>query len=254
MGSFVITLREGFEAALIVGLILAYLQKTGNLERHRRTVWIGVGAAVVFSFAVGSVLFVTVGELEGTAEQLYEGIAMLFAAAVVTWMVFWMRKQARTIGAHLRSRVGDSLRVGGGIALATVAFIGVAREGIETALFLYASTEDAGAVVSVVAALAGLAAAITLGVLFYRGALRLDLRRFFAITGVLVIAFAAWLIYSGVHEVAELAGSEAIEAAAPIAAILYAVGLTWLYLRGFTWSVPPAPAAARAEPEPQPGG
>ncbi len=243
MGSFVITLREGFEAALIVSLILAYLSKTGNLERHGHTVWVGVGLAIVFSVAMGGVLFATVGEVEGTAEEIYEGSAMLIAAGVVTWMVFWMKKQAATIGEHLRSQVGDSLRVGGGLALATVAFIGVAREGLETGLFLFASTEESGPVVAVSAAILGLVAAVALGVLFYRGALRLDLRQFFRITGVLVIVFAAWLIYNGLHEFGEVAESEAIELAGPIAALLYAVGLTWIYLRGL--SSPPRRSAPK---------
>src|SRR4051794_3933754 len=112
MGSFVITLREGFEAALIIGLILAYLKKTDSLE-HARDVWFGVGIAVIFSLMMGGILFATVGEVEGSAEQLYEGVAMVVAAGVVTWMVFWMKKQAATIGAHLRAQVSESLAVGG---------------------------------------------------------------------------------------------------------------------------------------------
>ena len=246
MGSFVITLREGFEAALIISMILAYLKRTGNLESHARTVWMGVGAAIAFSLAIGGILFATVGEIEGRAEQIYEGVAMLLAAAVVTWMVFWMKKQAATIGEHLRSQVVESLRVGGGLALATVAFIGVGREGIETGLFLFASTEESGPVVAVTAAILGLVAAVVLGVLFYRGALRLDLRQFFRITGVLVIVFAAWLIFNGVHEFGELAESEALEMLAPIAALLYGGGLTWIYLRGLRSPRESAPATTAA--------
>jgi high-affinity iron transporter len=232
LGSFFITLREGFEAALIVGLVFAYLKKTGNLERHASTVWWGVAAGVAASLIVGGTLFATVGELEGTAEALYDGIAMLLAAGVVTWMVFWMRKQAATIGANLRHQVGESLLAGGGIALATVAFVGVAREGLETGLFLFASTKDSGPVLAVSGALLGLAAAVGLGVLFYRGALRLDLRKFFIVTGVLVIAFASWLIFGGLRELGEAAASELLEEAAPVAALLYAFGFTRIYLRG----------------------
>ncbi len=245
MGSFVITLREGFEAALIVGLILAYLKKTDSLE-HARAVWLGVGFAVVASLMMGGILFLTVGELEGSAEQLYEGTAMVLAAAVVTWMAFWMKKQARTIGAELRARVSDSLRAGGGLALAAVAFVAVAREGLETGLFLFASTENAGPVLAVSAALAGLVVAIGLGVGFYRGALRLDLRRFFLVTGVLVIVFAAWLVYGGLHEFGELAESELLETVAPLAGIAYALGLGAFYVRGVGKSGASAPAPARA--------
>ena len=245
MGSFVITLREGFEAALVVGLILAFLRKTDNLA-HARAVWLGVVLAVAVSLAMGGVLFLTVGELEGSAEQLYEGVAMVLAAGVVTWMAFWMKRQARTIGADLRARVSDSLRVGGGLALAAVAFVAVAREGFETGLFLFASTEDAGPVLSFSAGLAGLVVAMALGVSFYRGALRLDLRRFFLITGVLVIAFAAWLIYGGLHEFGELTESELLESVAPVAGLAYALGLGGFYVRGVGKSVPAHPPAASA--------
>ncbi len=241
MGSFFITLREGFEAALIIGLILAYLKKTGSLAQHGRAVWLGVGAGIGLSCLIGGVLFVSVGELEGTAEMLYEGTAMILAAAVVTWMVFWMRKQAATIGQHLRTQVSDSLHTGGGLALATVAFVGVAREGLETALFLFASTSESGAIVAIVAGVAGLIAAVALGVLVYQGALRLDLRKFFTVTGVLVIAFAAMLINGAVHEFGELAGSELLEIAAPVLALAYAVGFGVVYLRGI--HTPPAEAA-----------
>jgi high-affinity iron transporter len=230
VGTFVITLREGFEATLIVGLILAYLVKTGQRE-HAAAVWWGVAAAVLTSAAIGATLFLSVGELEGTSEMLYEGSAMIFAAAVVTWMAFWMRKQAATIGAHLREQVSESLRAGGAIGLASVAFIGVAREGLETALFLFASTENSGPVIAVAGGVLGLLAAVGLGVAFYRGALHLDLRRFFTVTSILVIAFAAYLIFGGLHEFGEATGSELLEVAAPLAAVLCGCSLAWVYLR-----------------------
>jgi high-affinity iron transporter len=230
LGTFVITLREGFEATLIVGLILAYLAKTGQ-RQHAREVWWGVAAAAVTSLAIGAILFLSVGELEGKSEMVYEGSAMIFAAAVVTWMAFWMRKQAATIGSHLREQVSESLRTGGSIGLASVAFVGVAREGLETALFLFASTEKSGPVIAVAGGILGLVAAVGLGVAFYQGALRLNLKKFFTATSVLVIAFAAYLVYGGVHELGEAAGSELLEAVAPIAAVLYGCTLAWVYLR-----------------------
>src|SRR5437763_14128026 len=183
MGSFVIVLREGFEATLMVGLILAFLNKTGQRERHGRVVWVGALAAVLASAAIGAFLFDAVGKLHGKAERLYEGTAMLFAASVVTWMVFWMRKQARTLGGHLRSQVGDAVLAGGGAALAAVAFIGVAREGLESALFLFASVSDDGVIATIVGGAFGALGAVALGWLFYQGAIRLDLRRFFMVTG-----------------------------------------------------------------------
>jgi high-affinity iron transporter len=230
MGSFVITLREGFEAALVIGLILAYLTKTNQRERAG-AVWWGVAAASALSVVVGATLFLSGGELEGTGEALYEGTAMIAAAAVVTWMAFWMRRQAATIGAHLREQVSESLRSGSAIGLASVAFVGVGREGLETSLFLFASTEGSGATVAVIGGVLGLLAAVGLGVAFYRGALRLDLSKFFTVTSVLVIAFAAYLIFSGIHEIGEAAGSEALELAAPVAALLYGAGFALLYLR-----------------------
>jgi high-affinity iron transporter len=230
LGTFVITLREGFEAALIVGLILAYLRKTGQREQSA-AVWYGVAAAALTSIAVGGILYLSAGELEGTSEKVYEGATMIFAAALVTWMAFWMRKQAATIGSHLREQVSESLRTDGAIGLATVAFIAVAREGLETALFLFASTENSSPMIAVAGVVLGLTVAVGLGVAFYRGALKLDLSKFFTYTSVLVIAFAAYLIYGGLHELAEASGSETLEVAAPAAAVLYGCTLAWVYLR-----------------------
>jgi high-affinity iron transporter len=241
MGSFVIVLREGFEAALLVGLILGVLTKTGQRD-HARAVWLGVGAALVTSVVIGAILFAAVGELRGHAEQLYEGTAMLLAASVVTWMVFWMRKQARTLGGHLRSQVSSALMTGGGTALASVAFIGVAREGLESALFLFASVGDTGTVQTVIAGGLGAVAAATLGVLFYKGTIRMDLRRFFMVTGVLVIGFAAYLIAGGMHELGEASGDESVGMAGAILAAIYGIGLITFYLR----SNPPQPEATPA--------
>jgi high-affinity iron transporter len=232
MGSFVITLREGFEAALIVGLIMAYISKTGRPREYSRAAWLGVGAAIAFSLAAGGILFAFGGKLEGTSEALYEGAAMLLAAAVLTWMVFWMRRQAATMGGHLREQVGDAIRSGGGFALAAVAFIGVAREGLETGLFLFATTSEAGALVTFLGAVLGLVVAAAIGVFFYHGALRLDLRKFFLVTSLLVIAFAAWLLSGAFHELGEVVGSEPLERVGPIVGLVYAVLFAGLYLFG----------------------
>jgi high-affinity iron transporter len=231
VGAFVIVLREGFEACLVLGIVFGLLNKTGQRERHGRAVWLGTLWAVLLSVGVGAVLFVTVGELDGTGEQLYEGTAMLIAAGVVTWMVFWMRKQARTIGGALRAQVGDAVATGGGLALAMVAFVAVAREGLETALFLFVSVGDDGLLPTVLGGALGLAAAVGLGVGLYRGSVRLDLRRFFLVTGVLVIAFAAYLLVGGLHELGEATGGEALDIIGPVVAALFAVGCGWLYLR-----------------------
>ena len=232
MAAFVIVLREAFEACLVLGLVFAFLNKTGQRERHSGAVWQGTGWAVAASVAVGALLFITVGEVQGRAEAIYEGVAMLLAAVVLTWMVFWMRRQAKTIGGTLRAQVGEAVASGGGLALALVAFVAVAREGLETALFLFVSVGDNGVLQTVVGGALGLATAIALGIALYRGSVKLDLRRFFLVTGLLVIAFAAYLLVGGLHELAEAGGGEALEVAGPIAAIAFALTLGLLYVRG----------------------
>ena len=232
-------MREGFEASLIIGLILAYLAKTGQTEKHVQPVWIGVIAAAILSVLVGAILFLAVGELEGSAEQIYEGTAMVLAASVLTWMVFWMRRQARTIGGHLRGQVSDAIQTGSAVALATVAFIAVGREGLETALFMFAATKDSGTTLTVIGGVLGLVSAAALGVLFYRGAIAINLRKFFTVTGMLVIALAAYLLFSGMHEFGEVAGGEALELGAPLLGLLYGSVFAWIFLRR-----PAAPAPA----------
>jgi high-affinity iron transporter len=232
LDAFIVTLREGFEATLILGLIFAYLSKTGQSANYGRPVWLGTFGALVASVSIGGVLYLAVGELEGTSEKVFEGTATVMAASVLTWMVFWMRRQSRTIGGHLRSQVGDAIATGNVLALTGVAFVAVAREGVETALFLFAATKESGAVTTVIGGAAGVIVAIGLGVLFYRGAITIDLKKFFAITGMLVILLAAYLLFIGMHEFAEASGGDALELLAPLAAILYGGAFSHLFLRG----------------------
>jgi high-affinity iron transporter len=232
VGAFVIVLREAFEACLVLGLVFAFLDKTGQRDRHGGAVWQGTALAVVVSVALGALLFVTVGELEGTAEQVAEGTTMLVAAGVVTWMLFWMRKQAKTIGGALRSQVGEAVAHGGGLALATVAFVAVAREGLETALFLFVSVGENGVAATVIGGALGLLTAVALGFGLYRGSLKLDLGKFFLFTGLLVIAFAAYLLVGALHEFGEAGAGEAFEVAGPVAGIVFALVCGWLYVRG----------------------
>lgn len=229
LGSLFITLREGFEAALIVGIVLAYLKQSGAGERARH-VWAGVAAAIVVSIAMGGVIFAAAGELHGRSEHLYEASAMLIASGVLTWMIFWMQRQARGLGSALRRRVSDAL-VMGGAALFSLAFVSVAREGIETALFMYAATGTTSPVSTLAGGVIGLLAAVVLGVLVYRGAAHLDLGLFFRITSVIVLAFAAYLLAGGLHELGELAGNEALAEGAYLVALLYVAGTVWMYLR-----------------------
>ena len=202
MGAGIVMLREGFEASLIVGIVLAFLNRTGRREGFW-PVWVGTAAALALSVGVGGTLFAVGAELEGRAEAIFEGGAMLFAAALLTWMIFWMRRQARTIKRELELQVEHALAKGSALALGLVAFVGVLREGVETALFLFGTVEGSNALVASTSAAVGLAAAVFLGYLFYRGASRLDLRRFFLVTSALLLLFAGWLLANGLHELGE---------------------------------------------------
>jgi high-affinity iron transporter len=197
-------LREGVEAALIVSIILAYLAKTGN-QRHFGRIWLGAGAAVALSVAVGVVLFVTIGGLQAPAEQIFEGFAMLVAAGVVTWMLFWMRRTSANIKGQLQAGVDRVLMEGGIFGLGFLAFTAVIREGIETALFLMgqATAADTEAMSTLVGAVIGLLIAVAIGYGLYRGARVLNLRTFFQWTGIALIFIAAGLLSHGIHEFIE---------------------------------------------------
>ena len=203
MNAFFVTLREGVEAALIVSIVFAYLTRIGASRESLRAVWTGTALAVAVSAATGALLFFTVGELEGRAEQIFEGTAMLVAVTFLTWMVFWMRRQAAGMRQSLEIRVREALVAGSTIGLAGLVFLAVVREGWETALFLFAITETSSPAVTAVGSLLGLVAAVTLGLAFYRGSRRLNLRNFFVVTGALLIVFAAGLLANSVHEFQE---------------------------------------------------
>jgi high-affinity iron transporter len=198
-------LREGVEAALIVAIVLAYLVKTGN-GRHAGKIWLGTGAAAAVSAAVGIALFLTVGGFNEPYEQIFEGVTMILAAAVVTWMLFWMRRQARSVKGELQAAVDRALDQGSVLALAVLAFVAVIREGLETSLFLVgqANSADQNAIWILVGALIGLAIATVLGVGFYQGSRRINLATFFRWTGVGLIFIAAGLLSVGVHELIEI--------------------------------------------------
>jgi high-affinity iron transporter len=202
MGAGVVVLREGFEASLVVGIVLAFLDRTGRRDGFT-AVWIGVGAALALSLAVGVALFAAGAELEGRSEMIFEGVVMLTAAGLLTWMIFWMRNRARTLRNEIEGRTQAALDAGSAVGLAFVVFVGVAREGVETALFLFSSVEGSSPLVSLVAAIIGGVAAIGLGYLFYRGSHRLNLRTFFTATSVLLLLFAGYLLAFGLHELAE---------------------------------------------------
>jgi high-affinity iron transporter len=204
--AFVIALREGIEAALIVSILLAYLHQVGRSDRAF-LIWWGTGLAIALSVLLGTIIFTVGASFEGTAEQVFEGLVTLTAVVVLTWMIFWMRRQGARIRSQLQEKV-DTALVAGGLALSILAFTAVLREGVETALFLFAAAQgtavESGAVgAQLVGAILGLALAVVLGVLLYRGGIRMHLRTFFRVTGAILIVVAAGLFAYSVHELQE---------------------------------------------------
>lgn len=205
LGGLLTGLREGVEAALIVGIIASYLVKTGRADRLT-SVWIGVIAAVISSAAIGLVAFVALGSLQGAAEKIIAGTTSLLAVVILTYMLFWMRKQAVSMGADLRKGVDRAVTSTSIVGLTLLAFTAVIREGIETALFLLGqTTAAAGEGLAVVAgAVLGLIAAAGIGLLIFRAGLRLNLSAFFNITGAALVVIASGLLSYGVHEFIEV--------------------------------------------------
>jgi high-affinity iron transporter len=203
LSSFLLSLREGIEAALIIGIVIGALQKI-NRPGLARAVWAGTACAVAVSLLAAIVLNIVGTSLEGKAEAIYEGIIMLVAAAVLTWMIFWMSRQARHQRSEMESGVRRAAFQAGQGALFLLAFTAVLREGIELALFLTASALASSTLAAVTGALLGLGTAILLGWSLFASIVRLDLQRFFRVTGILLIVFAAGLVAHGVHEFNEL--------------------------------------------------
>ena len=200
--NFLIGLREGLEAALIVGILIAYVHKIGRKDVIPR-IWLGVGLAIGLSLATGAVLAFGTGGLEERTQEIMSGVLSIIAAAFVTWMIFWMVRAARGLSSELRQGVDQHLE-GSGWGLVAVAFLAVVREGIETALFLWASFRAGGSgTLPLAGAGLGILAAIALGYLIYRGALALNLDKFFRYTGVFLILIAGGVLAYGVHELQE---------------------------------------------------
>ncbi len=198
-------LREGVEAALIIGIILSYLAKLGRRDAFGR-IWAGTAFAIAISLVAGVALFITVGALQTPYEQLFEAVTMLVAASVVTWMLFWMRRQAASVRDDLHNALGRALRDGSATGLALLAFVSVIREGLETSLFLVgqATSAHASAPWVLAGAVAGLAFAAAIGAGIYRGARRVNLGVFFRWTGIALVFIAAGLLASAVHELVEI--------------------------------------------------
>jgi len=201
--SFLLSLREGLEAALLIGILIGALYKM-NRPDLKLPVWAGVISAMVASLGAGIVLYQLGALFEGDAEKIFEGVTMLFAAAVLTWMIFWMNKQARTIKSNLEDDVSSAVQKGAFAPLFLVAFLVIIREGVELALFLTAAAYSSSENQVLFGAVVGLVVAVILGWMLFAATSRLNLRRFFQVTGILLLLFAAGLVAHGVHEFNEV--------------------------------------------------
>jgi high-affinity iron transporter len=200
--SYLIGLREGLEMVLIVSVLVAYLVKPGR-RQHLLPVWLGVGAAAALSIAFGwGLSYVSSTVLGGPGQELFDAITSTVAVALVTWMVFWMRRTARTLSGELRGRLDGAIGLGVA-AVVGIAFLAVAREGLETTLLFFASAQGATSASPVLGLAAGIVTAVVLGVGLYAGAIRINLSRFFMVSGALLVLVAAGIFKYAVHDYQE---------------------------------------------------
>ncbi len=202
IAALVLAFREGLEAALILGIVLGVLRRVGR-RGQEKMVWLGAGLAGLLSLCAGIGLYALGISFEGPAEEVFEGLAMLLAAGVLTWMIFWMDKQGRHMQAELERDVRRAAMDGGSWAIFSLAFLAVLREGIELALFLTAATFTVTAAATLIGGLLGLGLAALAGWLIFATTARLDVRTFFRVTSIVLIVFAAGLVAHGIHELNE---------------------------------------------------
>jgi high-affinity iron transporter len=226
--TFVIGLREGVEAALIVGIVAAFLRKEAGGRATMRAMWLGVAAAIALCVAVGTVLHVVGSDLPHREQEGLASVIALLAVGAVTFMIVWMRRHARSIAGELRASASTALASGTTGALVAMAFFAVIREGLETVVFLLAAFDNAAEPLTAGAGAAlGIAAAVVIGVAIYRGGVRLNLTRFFRVTGVVLVFVAAGLVASSLHTAHEAGWLDAGQA--------QALDLRWLVVPG-TWT------------------
>ncbi|RVX47732.1 high-affinity iron transporter [Nonomuraea polychroma] len=200
--SYLIGLREGLEATLVVSVLVAFLVKSDRKDKLPQ-VWAGVGVAVALSVAFGALLTFTAARLEYTGQELFEAIASLLAVVFVTWMIFWMRRAARALSGELRGKLSEALQVGS-FAVVVMAFLAVAREGLETALLFFAAAQGATTTVEpLIGITLGVLTSVLIGWGLYRSAIKINLTRFFTWTGLLLILVAAGILKYGVHDLQE---------------------------------------------------
>ncbi|PWL18357.1 iron transporter [Falsochrobactrum shanghaiense] len=195
LAPFLIMLREGLEAALIVGIIASYLRQTGR-GAWLPTIWVGVLLAVALSLFTGAALLLVSAEFPQKAQEAFEAVVGLVAVGILTWMVFWMRRAARSIRSGLQADIEHAMTAPEGAtwALLGMAFFAVAREGLESVFFLLAIFQQSPGPAAPLAALAGVAVSVVLGLLIYWGGVRIDLRLFFRWTAIFILFVAAGLL------------------------------------------------------------
>jgi high-affinity iron transporter len=202
LASYLIGLREGLEMVLVVSVLIAYLVKAGR-RTQIAPVWAGVGAAVVVSVCFGWLLtYLSSTVLYGPQHELFDALTSVVAVALVTWMIFWMRRTARKLSGELRHKLDGALGMGLA-AVVGIAFLAVVREGLETTLLFFASAQGATTAWPLAGLAAGLVTSVVLGIGLYAGAVRINLTRFFTVSGVLLIFVAAGIFKYGVHDFQE---------------------------------------------------
>jgi high-affinity iron transporter len=222
--TFVIGLREGVEAALIVGIVAAFLKRTAS-SRDMRWMWLGVIVAAVLCLIGGIALHVFDRSLPQRQQEAFETVVGLVAVGTVTWMIVWTKRHAREMKSHLEERASSALAEGTAFALVGMAFFAVLREGLETAVFLLAAFQSASAPLAAgMGVVLGVATAVFLGFLIYRGGTRLNYARFFRITGLVLVFVAGGILAYAVHSAHEAGWINVLQARA--------VDLRWLVAPG----------------------
>lgn len=231
LANYLIGLREGLEASLIVGILIAYLVKRERRDAVK-TVILGVVLAILVSLGAALALSAVQAEASEYLQTLLSGLFSLAAVGFVTWMIFWMARQSHYIARELHGKVDRALETSA-ISLAVVAFLAVIREGLETAVFIWSSSQATDGALGALGALLGLATAAVLGFLIFKGALRLNLGAFFKYTGAFLIVVAAGIAAYGVHELQELKLIPILEAKAyDLSALVPEGSFTEVLLKG----------------------
>ncbi|MGB4780087.1 iron uptake transporter permease EfeU [Microbacterium sp.] len=228
LATFLIGLREGLEAALVVGILVAYLKRVGRRDVLPR-LWIGVGLAIALALGIGAVFTFGAYALTFEAQELIGGLLSLLAVGMVTWMIFWMQRTSRTMKKSLEGELERALAQGGLWGIVVIGFVSVAREGVETTLLLWSMVQSFGDTpAALLGAVFGLVAAVVLGWLLARGMVRLDLRRFFTWTGAFLVVVAAGVLAYAIHDLQEAGALPGpFTAAAPLDPVTGAVAAGW---------------------------